>query len=199
MRVILTQKVPHVGNVGEIVKVSPGFGRNFLLPQKLAVVADEGSKREFENNKRRLQKKIDAEKNTAQALKDKIEGFQVELIKRVGNNGKLFGAVTNVELAAYLKEHRGVEVERRLIVLAAPIKTTGTFNVTVKLFQGVTATFSVKVIMDPVQAEELKKQQAASEKRAQERKLAAQNAPANEAQAQEGEASEEEDQDSTEE
>ncbi len=161
MKVILTEKVPHLGNTGDIVNVAPGYGRNYLIPQSLAVVANEANKKELENHKRRLAQKIAAEKAEAEAVKGKIDGITIELIKKVGSNGKLFGTVTNTELAAELKKLKEVDIERRLIIIDTPIKATGTFGVKAKLFSDVVATFNVKVIMDPKQAEELKKRQEA--------------------------------------
>lgn len=162
MKVILTEKVPHLGNTGDVVNVAPGFGRNYLIPQSLAVVANESNKKELENHKKRLTAKIAAERSEAEALKAKIEGLTIELIKKVGNNGKLFGSVTNTELAAQLKELKDVDIERRLIVIDTPIKATGSFEVKAKLFSEVVAKFNVKVMMDPKQAEEMKKRQEAA-------------------------------------
>lgn len=170
MRVILTEKVAHLGNIGEIVNVSPGYGRNYLLPKQFAVLADEKNQKELENNKRRLNKKINAQKTEAETLKAKFQGTTIELIKKVGSNGRLFGSVTNSELSKELQTRFEAQVERRLIVLEQPIKSTGTFAVKVKLFHDVEATFQVKVIMDPVQAQELKERQEAALKKAKERK-----------------------------
>lgn len=173
MKVILLEKVPHVGNVGEIVKVTPGFGRNYLIPKKFAVIADERNKSLLENQKKRLQKKVDAEKAGALKVKQLIDGLSIELVKRVGSNGKLFGSVTNTELAKIIQEMKGVEVERRLIVVDNPIKSTGTFQVSIKLFRDVEAKFKVKVAMDPEQIEELRKRQEQAEKRAKQKQEAA--------------------------
>ena len=133
MKVILTEKVPTLGNVGEIVNVSAGHARNYLLPRNLARLADEANKRAFEDQKRRLAKKIDAQKNDAVALKNKIDGLTLELTKKIGGSGKLFGTVTNTELAKELAG-KGIEIERRIIHIDTPIKTLGQFDIKVKLF-----------------------------------------------------------------
>lgn len=172
MKVILTEKVPTLGNIGEIVNVSAGHARNFLVPRGLAMVADDGNKRLLAAQQKSLAKKIQAQKDAANELKKKIEGTTLELIKKVGASGKLFGTVTTAELAKEL-ESKGFQVERRLIHLETPIKGLGTFNAKAKLFQDVEATFKVKVAIDPKQAEELKKAQEEAVKAAADRKKAA--------------------------
>ena len=93
MKVILTKRVPTLGNIGEIANVSQGYGRNYLIPNGMAVLADDSHKKEFENHKRRLTKKIDEEKSAALGMKKKIDGTVIELVKKVGANGRLFGTV----------------------------------------------------------------------------------------------------------
>src|SRR5690606_17155844 len=116
MKVILTEKVKTLGNIGEIVNVSMGYARNFLFPNKLATVADAGNQRDLDNKKKQLAKKVAAETKTAQELKTKIEQQNLVLTRKVGANGKLFGAITSSELAKEL-EKLGLSVERRQIHL----------------------------------------------------------------------------------
>lgn len=172
MKVILTEKVPALGNIGEIVNVSAGHARNYLVPNGFAMVADEGNKNQLAAQQKSLAKKIKGQKDAALELKKKIEGTTVELIKKVGASGRLFGTVTTAELSKEL-ENRGLAVERRLIHLESPIKGLGTFNAKAKIFQDVEATFKVKVAIDPKQAEELKKNQEEALKAAEARKKAA--------------------------
>ena len=172
MKVILTERVPTLGNIGEIVNVSAGHARNFLVPNGLAMVADDSNKKLLAAQQKSLSKKIQAQKDAALELKKKVEGITVELIKKVGASGKLFGTVTTAELSKEL-ENRGLTIERRLIHLAAPIKGLGTFDVKAKIFQDVEATFKVKVVIDPKQAEELKKAQEEALKASEARKAAA--------------------------
>ncbi len=169
MKVILTENVSTLGNVGEMVNVSNGYARNFLFPRSLAVLADESNKRQLEDSKRRLAKKIEAAKKVATDTKKKIDPITVELIKRVGPNGKLFGSVTSVDLAKELSD-RGIVIERRMIAIENPIKKIGEFSVKVKLFTEVDANFKVKVLMDPKQVEEEKAKQALLAKKAKEKK-----------------------------
>lgn len=106
------------------------------------------------------------------ALKKKIEGITVELIKKVGFNGRLFGAVTTQDIAKEL-EKQGVSIERRLLNIEGSVKSLGTYDVKAKLFNDVTATFKLKVAIDAAMAEELKKQQADAQKRNADKKAKA--------------------------
>lgn len=171
MKVILTERVKTLGNVGEIVNVSEGYGRNFLIPGKLAILADESNKKQMADHDKRLAKKVAEQKAEAEAIAKKLGGLTVSLIKKVGGNGSLFGTVTNVELAKELAK-QDIAIERRMITIETPIKTTGEFEIAAKLFKGVEATFKVKVEMDPAQVEEMKKKQAALEAKAKAKKEA---------------------------
>ena len=164
MKVILTERVKSLGNVGEIVNVSEGFARNFLIPGKKAILADAGNKKQMADYEKMLAKKVAAEKAEAEAMATKLKGLTVSLIKKVGGNGGLFGTVTNTELAKEL-EKQGIHLERRVIHIDTPIKTLGTFDVKAKIFKGVETTFKVKVEIDPQQAEEMKKKQEAAAKK----------------------------------
>lgn len=165
MKVILTEKVKSLGNIGEIVNVSQGFARNYLIPNSKAKLADEGNSKQMEDYQKMLAKKVAEEKAAADELAKKISGLTVNLVKKIGGNGRLFGTVTNSELSKEL-EKQGVSIERRLIVIENPIKTLGDFEISAKLFKGVEATFKVKVEMDPKQIEEQKKKQEAAAKKA---------------------------------
>jgi len=171
MKVILVEKVPTLGNVGEIVNVSQGYGRNFLIPNKKAVLADDAHKSELENSKKRLKKKMDEEMKEALATKKKLNGVNLELVKKVGASGRLFGTVTTSELSKHLGE-KGIVVERRVLSVSDPIKKVGNYTVKVKLFTDIEAEFSVKVIMDPKQAEEIKAKEEKAKKDLEKKKEA---------------------------
>jgi large subunit ribosomal protein L9 len=158
MKVILTENVKALGNTGDIVNVSMGFARNYLIPNKFAILADASNKKQMADYEKMLAKKIAEQKAAAQDVAAKLKGLTINLVKKVGGSGALFGTVTNTELAKEL-EKQGIVLERRLIELVSPIKNLGTFDVKAKIFKGVEAVFKVKVEIDPVQAEELKKQQ----------------------------------------
>jgi len=160
MKVILTEKVKSLGGIGEIVNVSEGHGRNYLIPNKLAKLADESNKKQIADYNKMLAKKVAAEKSEAEAVAKKLNGLTINLIKKVGGTGRLFGTVTNSELSKEL-EAKDIHVERRLLVVETAIKSLGTFEVKAKLFTGVEATFNVKIEMSAEQAEEIKRKQAA--------------------------------------
>lgn len=164
MKVILTENVKSLGNVGEIVNVTPGFARNSLIPAKKAILADDSNKKQMADMEKMLAKKVAEQKAEADATAKKLSGITVTLVKKVGGNGSLFGTVTNTELAREL-EKEGVSIERRMITIDTPIKVLGTYDITAKLFKGVEATFKVKVEIDPKQAEEMKKKQEAAAKK----------------------------------
>jgi large subunit ribosomal protein L9 len=171
MKVILTDSVKSLGNIGEIVNVSQGFARNYLIPNNKAKLADESNSKQMADYQKMLAKKVAEEKAAAEALGKKVSAITINLAKKVGGTGTLFGTVTNSELSREL-EKQGVVVERRLITIDTPIKTLGEFQISAKLFKGVEATFKVKVEMDPKQVEEIKKKQEAAAKKAAAKKLA---------------------------
>ncbi len=145
MRVILKQEVTNLGDAGDIVNVRPGYGRNFLIPRGLAIPATEGSIHQVEHQKR----VADAirRKNLAQAkeLQGRLEGTAVSIRRETGEDDRLFGAVTNRDIADAL-QNEGIEVDRRAIVLDDPIKNIGLFTVPVRLHRDVTASVRVYVI-----------------------------------------------------
>lgn len=177
MKVILTEKVKALGTIGEIVNVSAGFARNFLFPKKFAILADEKNSNVLKDKQKALAKKISAEKADAEALKKKVEGLTIELIKKVGSNGRLYGTVTTAEISKEL-ESKGINIERRLLTVEGTIKSLGTYDVKAKLFNDVTATFKLKVAIDAAMAEQLKKEQAEAQKRNAEKKAKAEAAKA---------------------
>ena len=178
MKVILLEKVKNVGNIGQIVNVAEGFARNFLLPRKFALVDDEKNSNVMKDRQKALSKKIEAEQASAVAIKKKLDGTTVEMIKKVGQNGKLFGSVTTLDVSKEL-ESKGILVERRLINIEGSVKSVGTYDCKARLFgNDVVANFKLKIAIDPVQAEELKKAAAEAAKRNAEKKKAKADAEA---------------------
>jgi large subunit ribosomal protein L9 len=172
MKVILIENVKTLGNIGEIVNVTTGYARNFLFPRKLAILADKGNKRVVEDTQRRIARKVDLAKNAAIELKAKIDKVSLEFIKRVAANGKLFGSVSTTDLTKEL-EKLGIVVEKRLLHTETAMKALGDYSVKARLFPGVDASFSVKIVIDPKQIEELKLAQEEAIKRKEAAKLAA--------------------------
>ncbi|HYB91864.1 MAG TPA: 50S ribosomal protein L9 [Candidatus Binataceae bacterium] len=142
--VILNEDVPNLGRTGDVVKVRPGFARNYLLARKLAVEANPRNIRAFEHAKRLAMLKREHQKVAAATLKEKLEAIVLEMKARAGEEGKLFGSVTNLDLERALRE-RGFDVDRRKIVLPEPIKQLGEFTVPVKLEAEVEASLKVSV------------------------------------------------------
>jgi large subunit ribosomal protein L9 len=147
MQVILLEDVPSLGKIGDLVKVSDGYGRNYLIPQKKAMLATEKSIQALEHQKRQVQQRMTKTKKDAERLAKKIEAFSCTLVKPVGESGKLFGSVTSMEIEAVLKEG-GMEVDRKKIQLEEPIKSLGMYTVPVKLHPEVTAHLKVWVVQE---------------------------------------------------
>jgi large subunit ribosomal protein L9 len=145
MKVILQSDVPDLGRVGDIVKVRDGYGRNFLVPRGLAVVADEGNVRRLDHQKRVAAQKAARELSAAKALAEKLSATAVSIRHQAGDEGKLFGSVTNRDVVDALAAE-GFALDKRAVVLDEPIKTLGVFTVPVKLARDVTAQVKVYVI-----------------------------------------------------
>ncbi len=144
MEVILKEDVENLGQRGEVVKVADGFGRNFLLPRKLAMQATDTNKAVIEQMKAKAARLSATEKAQAQELVVKLEPVVVSFTRKSGENGHLFGSVTSADIAAGL-EAQGFTVDRRKIQLGEPLKTVGDFTVAIKLHREVTAHVKVKV------------------------------------------------------
>ena len=143
MQVILLKDVKGTGKKGDICKVSDGYATNFLLPNKMAVKADNTSLNENKQAKASEQHKKEVEKGNAILLKNQLENKEITLKVRCGENGKTFGAVTNKEISDELKK-LGLEVDKRKIVMEA-IKQVGTYKITAKLHSEVSVNFIVKI------------------------------------------------------
>ncbi len=144
MKVILQENMENLGHIGDVVKVAPGYARNYLIPKGIAMLANEKNTKALEHAKRQLEYKKNKMLELAKGIVAKIEGLVLNLVHAAGEEGKLFGSVTNMELAEQLKAH-GIEVDRKKIVLAEPIKHTGEYSVPVKIHPEVTATLKVIV------------------------------------------------------
>jgi len=149
VRVILNEELPNLGRPGDVVKVRAGYARNYLLPRKLASEANPRNLRAFEHQKRLALAKREALRVAAMSAKDRLEALQLTLAARAGEEGKLFGSVTNLDLERALHE-RGFTVDRRRILLPEPIKQLGDYSVTVRLQPEVDANlkFSVTAATD---------------------------------------------------
>lgn len=146
MKVLLEQDVKGTGKQGQIVEVSDGYARNFLLPHKLASPADAASINAANIRKAAAQHRKFQAGVEARDLAKRISALTVQVKVKVGENGKIFGSVTSKEIAAALQSQHGIAVDRKKIVLDEPIKTVGECSVKAKLFEGTDATFKVEVI-----------------------------------------------------
>ncbi len=144
MKLILKENIEHLGLIGDIVKVAPGYARNYLLPKGFAVEATEKNAKALDHVKRQMAYKKDKALESAKLLAGKLTETPVELLHKAGEEGKLFGSVTNMEIAAFLKG-KGFDIDRKTILLAEPIKHVGSFDVVVKVHPEVTATLKVSV------------------------------------------------------
>jgi large subunit ribosomal protein L9 len=144
MDVLLCEDVDNLGQRGQVVKVRAGYGRNYLLPQGLAIQASAGNKRMLEEQRRILAKREQREHQSAKGESEKVQGIELRFDRRVGEHGILFGSVTALDIAEALKE-RGITVERRRIGLREHIKEVGDYDITIKLHRDVTPTIKVLV------------------------------------------------------
>ena len=170
MEVILLENIDKLGNRGQMVKVADGYGRNFLLPKKLAVAATSQNRKWVEQQRVRFLKLEAKEKADAADLSTLLEDVSVTVIRKAGDKGNLFGSVTSLDIAEKLLA-QGYHIDRRKISLTTPIKVLGEYNVPVKLHREVTAT--IKVLVEP-DAETKAKLQALAEAQAK----ASEKAPA---------------------
>lgn len=145
MKVILTADVKGQGKKDQVINVSDGYARNFLFPKKLAVPADAAALNEVKNKEASKQHKLDVEKKNAEDIAKKLETVTVRFVYAAGPDKRLYGSVTAKEIAEALKKDFGIEVDKRKITLAEPIKSFGTFKADVKLFTGVTGKITVEV------------------------------------------------------
>lgn len=145
MKVILKTDVKTLGKKGQVFEVSDGYARNFLFPKGLALEATSGNLNDLASKKVNEERKKDKEKQEAQALAAKLSVITVEVSTKTGEGGRLFGSVTNKEIAEALKTKHGIELDRRKLEMKDPIKTLGTFKVQVKLHPEVAAQLEVQV------------------------------------------------------
>ena len=146
MKLILTQEVAGLGGPGDIVEVRDGYGRNYLLPKRLAMPASPGAVKQVALIKRAREVREIRDLDQARALRDQLEALPVTLPARAGSGGRLFGSVTPDDIAAAVHAAGGPKLDKRRIEISGPIKTIGSHQVTVRLHPEVSATVSVEVV-----------------------------------------------------
>ena len=147
MKVILQESYMNLGEAGEIVNVKPGYARNFLIPEKIAVTATAGNVRKFADKAKELAARKEKERDNSKKILAALENVEITLKKRVSEDGKLFGSVTTKELEAEFHT-RGAQVDRRQIVIGQPIKMAGEYSILVKLVGGMKASIPLKVVSE---------------------------------------------------
>lgn len=145
MKVILMQDVQGSGKAGDLVNVSDGYAKNFLIKKGLAKAADTQAMAEFKNKEDSAKRKKQSELDDANTLAEKLKGQTVKITAKAGQNGKLFGSVTAKEIADEVKKQLGVELDKRKIGLEEDIKSFGTFTAEIKLHAGITTQLYVMV------------------------------------------------------
>lgn len=148
MEVILKEDVPKLGHRGDVVKVAEGYGRNYLLPRKLAIEATHGNKAVIEQMKQAAIRRSAVEKSDAEALSKQLEGVSVNFQRKAGEKDQLFGSVTPGDIADALT-HKGFNIDRRKIQLHDPLKNLGEFDIPVRLHRDVTSRVKVVIEKEP--------------------------------------------------
>lgn len=147
MKVILQKDIPNLGDAGDIKDVADGYARNYLLPKKLVLLANESSKKAIEHQKKLIRLKKEKRKKESEKIFDILNGMEISIGAQVGEEGKLFGSVTSMDIAKKIKEN-GIEIDRRKIQLEGSIKQEGEFDIVIKLEEGLNATIKVSVVKE---------------------------------------------------
>ena len=148
MKVILLQDIKSVGKKGQVIDASDGYARNFLLPKKMAVLADAANMNALKTKQEATKYKRDMSMATAKELAEKMKGFELIFKIKAGDNGKIFGSVTSKDIADELNKKYFVEVDKKKILLSDAIKNLGVYNIEIKLFEGVSGILKVNVVAE---------------------------------------------------
>jgi large subunit ribosomal protein L9 len=145
MEVILNRTIDNLGFEGDVVHVKPGYARNYLIPQKMAMPVTKQNLARLQQEKEAIKARLEREKKEAETLSEKLSGLTVQIARRVGEEDRLFGSVTTSDIAAQLAE-AGVTVDRKAILLNEPIKTIGDVRVNIRVGYQMTAVVTVQVV-----------------------------------------------------
>ena len=147
VKVVLCQDIEHLGERGEVVSVTPGYARNYLIPKEYALPATPGNMKVLEQRRRIWEARETKDVTAAQEFAARLEGISLTVVKKAGEGDTLYGSVTNIEIAELLHA-KGIEVDRRKIVLNEPVKTLGTFTAHIKIHKAVTGEVTVNVVAE---------------------------------------------------
>ncbi len=145
MKVILTESITSLGNAGDEVNVAKGYARNYLVPQKKAIVATPKNRKLFERQRAQLQEQVAKEQTKAETLAEKMRGTVCTIAGKVSEDDKLYGSVSTRDIAEQLMA-QGFDIEKRMVMLSEPIKTIGSYIVPIRLYADITSEITVKVI-----------------------------------------------------
>jgi len=148
MKVILQKDIPNLGDAGDIKEVADGYARNFLLPKKLVIAANESSKKAMDHQKRLIKIKKEKRRKEGETIAGDLSGAVLNFTAQAGDEDKLFGSITSMDIATKLQE-MGYKIDKRKIVLENPIKKIGEHEIVIKLAEGLTS--KVKVVVEKVQ------------------------------------------------
>ena len=148
MEVILLQDVANLGEKNDLVTVKPGYGRNFLIPRGLAMIANDSNRKIFEDRQRHEQARIDALASQYGEIKDKLENTKVTLGAKVGETDKIFGSVTNIQVADAIKDQHGIEINRKVININEDIKALGEYTATIALGADMSFDINLEVVAE---------------------------------------------------
>ena len=146
MKVILLQELKGKGGEGDVVDVAPGFANNYLLPQKVAILATKGNLKQLEQRKHNIAKREENRVADATKMKETLDGALIKVVAQVGDEGQLFGSVTSQMIAEALKESTGIEVDKRRIELGQAIKTAGEHEVSISIYRTIKTTVKLRVV-----------------------------------------------------
>jgi len=147
MKVILHEEVRNLGKIGEVVDVAEGYARNFLIPKKLAVEANVKNVRALEHERKKIEEKVKKIKSGAQQLSERVSALTLTLHAKAGEEEKLFGSITTMDIAEALKKE-GIDIERKRILLDEPIKRLGSYSIHIKIHPELTTHLSVQVVAE---------------------------------------------------
>ncbi|MBR6504395.1 MAG: 50S ribosomal protein L9 [Clostridia bacterium] len=145
MKLILTQDVKGLGKKDQIIEASDGYARNYLLPKKIAIQADNENMNKLQGRKDSAAHKKELEKQNANKIAEKLSKMTLKIKVKTGENGKLFGSITSKEISAELKNGYNIEVDKKKINLKEPIKEIGIFNIEIKLYEGITTKLKINI------------------------------------------------------
>jgi large subunit ribosomal protein L9 len=148
MEIILTQDVENVGSYNDVIKVKPGYARNFLIPKGLALVANEGNKKMIAEKKKQYQAAAEKKMAELTALSESLNNCVITVGAKTGTSGKIFGAVTTLQIAEAIKKQKNVDIDRKKIVLSEEVKMLGTFSATISLHKEISCQINVEVIAE---------------------------------------------------